>query len=342
MIEMPPTNVSNRMFGTKRLWIGLMAVVAVFQMEAQTIRLATLAPSRTSMHKSLLKMGSEWKKAGVRLQIFTDGKMGGESQMIRRMRVNQIQASLLSVQGLTVIDESAKSVQLVPMMFRDLKEFDYALEKVRPIMEAKMEKKGYKVLFWSDIGYLRMFTTKKAMRIDDMRKLRMYVWSGDTQTQGLMKIMRCRGVPLEQTEVLTGLQTGMFDMITMPPVMALSGQIYRNANNMLNLNWNPLVGALVVNKKTWDRIPRAKREKLVAAAKVAGDEIRAAGRRESEAAVKAMESRGLKVNSPDDADVADWEKFAAEMYPIIRGKIVDAKLFDALKAAVLEYRAKSK
>ena len=342
MIEMNPASVTFHMFGMKRLWIGLFALVSLLHVEAQTVRLATLAPSRTSMHKSLQKMGVEWKKAGVRLQIFTDGKMGGESQMIRRMRVNQIQASLLSVQGLTVIDESAKSVQLVPMMFRNLKEFDYALNKVKPIMEAKMEAKGYEVLFWSDIGYLRMFTTKKAMRIDDMRKLRMYVWSGDTQTQKLMQAMRCRGVPLEQTEILTGLQTGMFDMITMPPVMALSGQIYRNANNMLNLNWNPLVGALVVNKKTWDRLPKSKRTKLMAAAQVAGDEIRAAGRRESELAVKAMEKRGLQVNKPDADDIADWEKFASEMYPKIRGKIVDAKLFDALKAAVTEYRAKSK
>lgn len=342
MIEMSIDNVRFRMFGMKRFWIMVFALVSLLPAGAQTIRLATLAPSRTSMHKSLEKMGAEWKKAGVRLQIFTDGKMGGESQMIRRMRVNQIQASLLSVQGLTVIDESAKSVQLVPMMFRDLEEFDYALNQVKPIMEAKFEAKGYKVLFWSDIGYLRMFTTKRALRIDDMRKLRMYVWSGDTQTQKLMQTMRCRGVPLEQTELLTGLQTGMFDMITMPPVMALSGQIYRNANNMLNLNWNPLVGALVVNKKTWDRLPRSKRDQLMAAAKVAGDEIRAAGRRESLLAVKAMEKRGLQVNHPDAADIADWEKFATAMYPEIRGKIVDAKLFDALQAAVNEYRAKSK
>jgi len=308
---------------------------------AQTLRLATLAPTGTSMHQSLLKMGSEWKKAGVRLTVYPDGKMGGESQMVRRMRLNQVQAALLSVQGLSVIDESVKSLQLVPMVFRDLKEFEYALEKIRPLIEAKFEAKGFKVLFWSDIGYVRFFSTRPARRIDEYRKMKMFVWSGDTETQRLMKTMGCRGVPLEQTEILTGLQTGMYDMITMPPVMALSGQVYRNANHMLNLNWNPLVGALVVSKRAWDRLPAARRSRLEAAARVAGEEIRAAGRRESELAVKAMQKRGLTVHEPTAADIADWEKFAEQMYPEIRGKIVDAKLFDAILAAVREYRARS-
>lgn len=341
MISFLKMNVRLNMRMLQQVSVLLISALLMDSAAAQSVRLATLAPTGTSMHKSLLKMGSEWKKAGVRLTVYPDGKMGGESQMVRRMRLNQVQAALLSVQGLSVIDESVKSVQLVPMMFRDLKEFEYALDKIRPIIEQKFAAKGYKVLFWSDIGYLRFFSTKPAKRIDEYRKMKMYVWSGDTETQKLMKTMRCRGVPLEQTEVLTGLQTGMYDMITMPPVMALAGQVYRNANQMLNLNWNPLVGALVVSKKSWDRLPASRRARLEAAAAVAGKEIRAAGRRESELAVKAMEKRGLKVNEPGPADVADWEKFATEMYPEIRGKIVDAKLFDAISAAVKEYRAKS-
>lgn len=324
----------------KQIWILAVATVVVQSAGAQSIRLATLAPTGTSMHKSLLKMGSEWKKSGVRLTVYADGKMGGESQMVRRMRLNQIQAALLSVQGLAVIDESVRSIQMVPMMFRDLAEFEYAMEKVRPIIEARMEAKGYKVLVWSDIGYIRFFSTKAALRIDDYRKMRMFVWSGDTQTQKLMKTMRCRGVPMEQTDVLTGLQTGMVDMMSLPPVMALSGQFYRKANHMLNLNWNPLVGAIVVSKKAWDRLPATRRSKMLAAAQVAGKEIRAAGRRESLLAVAAMKKRGLKVTEPGPDDVADWEKFAREIYPEIRGKIVDEKLFDQLQASVKDYRAK--
>ncbi len=307
---------------------------------AQTIKLATLAPTGTSMHKSLLKMGSAWQKAGVRLTVYGDGTMGGESQMVRRMRINQLQAALLTAQGLSTIDQSVKSLQLVPMMFRDLEEFDYVQKRIAPVIAEKFREKGYEILFWSDLGYVHFFTTKSARRIEDFRPMKMYVWSGDTPTQDLLKTLGLIGVPLEQTDVLTGLQTGLIDQISTVPLVALSGQFYRTANHMLALNWNPLVGALVVSTRTWNRIPAAKRKALLDAATVAGREIRALGRAESAEAIEAMKKRGLNVITPTKEDIEDWEKFAGKIYPEVRGKIMPADTFDQLKGFVAEYRAK--
>ena len=44
----------------------------------------------------------------------------------------------------------------------------------------------------------------------------------------------------------------------------------RAAPNMLDLAWAPLVGALVVTKKTWDSIPPETREAMRQAAVEAG------------------------------------------------------------------------
>lgn len=63
------------------------------------IRLATLAPKDSSPHKSLQQMGEAWKKSTgdqVQLTLFTDGTMGGEADMVRRMRIGQIQAAMLT------------------------------------------------------------------------------------------------------------------------------------------------------------------------------------------------------------------------------------------------------
>ncbi len=327
----------------KRMGLGLViGIVALMRGEAsaQSIKLATLAPSGTSMHKSLLKMGSAWQKSGVKLTVYADGTMGGESQMVRRMRINQVQAALLTAQGLSTIDQSVKSLQLVPMMFRDLNEFDYVQKRIAPVIAEKFRKKGYEILFWSDLGYVHFFTTKPARRIDDFRPMKMYVWSGDTPTQNLLKTLGLIGVSLEQTDVLTGLQTGLIDQISTVPIVALSGQFYRTANNMLALNWNPLVGALVVSSRTWDRIPSAKRKALLDAATIAGNEIRAFGRAESDGAIEAMKKRGLNVITPSPEDIEDWEKFAEKIYPEVRGKIMPADMFDKLRGFGAEYRAR--
>ena len=80
---------------------------------------------------------------------------------------------------------------------------------------------------------------------------------------------------------------------------------------------------------------------MTAAATLSGREIRAYGRRESELAVKAMQKRGLNVIEPTPEDVADWEKFAEQLYPKLRGKVVDEELFDLIKNSVADYRKRA-
>ncbi len=66
------------------------------------IRLGTLAPRGTSWHRALLEMGEKWRAgqgAGATFIVYTDGSQGGEADMVRRMRVGQLNAALLSVVG---------------------------------------------------------------------------------------------------------------------------------------------------------------------------------------------------------------------------------------------------
>ena len=76
------------------------------------IRLATIAPKGTSLHQALQTMGEKWRQASggaVELAIYTDGTMGGEAETLRRIRVGQLQASLMTVTGLAEIEPEAVS-----------------------------------------------------------------------------------------------------------------------------------------------------------------------------------------------------------------------------------------
>src|SRR5437867_1201487 len=116
--------------GTKRLVIlGVLLAVAGFHASisiAQTpirIKLATIAPKGTSPHQALLAMSEKWRKASagiVQVNVYTDGTQGGEAESISRIRVKQLQASLLSVTGLSEIEPSASALQNLPMMFQSL------------------------------------------------------------------------------------------------------------------------------------------------------------------------------------------------------------------------------
>ena len=116
----------------------------------------------------------------------------------------------------------------------------------------------------------------------------------------------------------------MIDAVPMPPFFALASQIYRPAPHMLELNWAPLVGALVVTKRAWDRIPEATRPQMILAAQRAGAEIQEAGRRESDEAVETMRAEGAVVIDPTDIPHMD-----------------NGSVFSELPARVLNYEFKA-
>lgn len=138
---------------------------------------------------------------------------------------------------------------------------------------------------------------------------------------------------------MPSLQTKLIDAVPAPPFFAMAGQIDSRAGHMLELNWAPLVGALVVRKETWDAIPAATREALVKSAATAGKAVKAAGRKEMDESVAAMTKRGLTVTKVTPDLEAEWRQTAETVYPKIRGNIVPADIFDQTRKLIEEYRA---
>ncbi len=325
--------------------MGVVLLPGVARAQSPTkVRLATLVPKDSSFHKSLMGMGEKWRQSSggnVTLTVYADGTMGGEADMVRRMRVGQIQGALLSVSGLSQIEDSVRALQLMPMMFHSLEEFDYVHAKLRPGLEKKFLEKGFVVLFWGDAGWVRFFSKQPGLHPEDFKRMKMFVWSGDGRSVEIMKTIGINAVPLEQTDVLPGLQTGQIDCVPSVPFYALAGQFFNPAPNMLEVNWVPLVGATVITKKAWDAIPEAQKPALLKAAEEAGAQIKQRSRAESVESVEAMEKHGLKVQKLSPELQAEWQKFAADVYPQIRGKAVPTETFDEVQALVNEYRAKN-
>jgi TRAP-type C4-dicarboxylate transport system substrate-binding protein len=228
------------------------------------------------------------------------------------------------------------------MGFRNFDEVDYVGEKLRPLLEERLAGKGFVVLFWSDAGWVRFFSNQPVMHPDDMRKLKLFTWSGSPEQVGLYKSAGFNAVPLETVDIVPSLQTKLIDAVPAPPFFAMVSQIDSRAPYMLELNWAPLVGALVVRKETWDKIPAETRARLLTAAATAGREIKAISRREMNESVTAMEKRGLKVTKVTPAVEAEWRALAEAVYPRIRGPIVPAEIFDETLRILAEYRAGQK
>ena len=322
--------------------IALVATALPAAAAPARVRLATLAPKGSSFHQAIQAMGEKWRHApggGVALTIFTDGSMGGEADMVRKMRIGQLQAAMLTASGLAEIDKSVTALQLMPLMFRNWEEVDYVREKLRPRLEQTMRDKGFVVLFWGDGGWVRWFSKQPLRFPEDLRKMKVFATVGGTETIDIMKGMGLSPVPLEVTDILPGLQTGLINAVPTPPVYANAAQLFNHAPYMLELDWVPLVGGAVIDVKTWNKLAPATQKSLQEAAEETGEKIRARSRKENDEAVEAMKKRGLKAQPVTPEIAAAWQKVAGEVYPIIRGKIVPADMFDEVQRLLNERRA---
>lgn len=312
--------------------------------DAVKVRLATLVPKGSTYHKALQEMGEKWRKAqgaGSTFTIYTDGTQGGEADIVRRMRVGQLNAALLSAVGLTEIDAAVGALQYIPMLFRSWEEVDYAREKVRPLLEKRILDRGFVVLFWGDAGWVRYFSKEPAVSPADFRKTRMWVWAGNAEQADLVKSMGYQAVPLEVSDILPGLQTGLITALPTGPFFALAGQFDTVAKHMVDIKWAPLLGGAVITRKAYEAMSPAGREQLIAAAAQAAERIRARARAEDQESIAALQKRGLTVHTPSPEVVGEWQRLAEQAYPRIRGSWVPADIFDAVRGAVAEYRQKN-
>ena len=172
--------------------------------------------------------------------------------------------------------------------------------------------------------------------------MKLFVGSGENDQIELMKATGYQVVPLEWSDVLTSLQTGLVDVIPTVPFHALAGQFFGSTRHMLEVNWIPLVGATVMTKKTWDSMSSAKQAFILKTAIESGKEMESDSRKENELAVEAMRKRGLQVHSVSPQLDAEWRIFAESVYPKIRGHMVPADTFDEVQRLLADYRKNAK
>jgi TRAP-type transport system periplasmic protein len=337
----------RKLFVMKKVWLFLASVLTVASAVAAPVKFkfGTLAPVGTSYHKSLMAMGETWRKdsgGGVVPTIYAGGKLGGEAEMVGLMKADSLQGAMLTAVGLMEIEPAVAGLQNIPMGFRNLEEVEYVGEKLWPVLEKRLSDKGFIVLFWSDAGWVRFFSNERVTKPEDLKKLKLFSWSGYPAQVEVYKSAGFNAVPLETADIVPSLQTKLIDAVPTPPFFAMAAQIDTRAPYMLDLNWAPLVGALVVRKETWEKLPADTRAKLMTAAATAGKEIKAAGRKEMVEAVAAMEKRGLKVTKVTPETEAAWRQAAESVYPQIRQKLVPADIFDQTMKLLEEYRAQKK
>ena len=310
------------------------AVVSIPLWAAITVKMATQAPVNSSWHKVLLDMGAEWqaKTAGrVKLTVYAGGTQGDEPSTIRMMRpgVDQLQANLLMIAGLAQIDD-AFNVFGMPFFFQNDEEALHVQQKLAPLIEKRLDAKGFRLLSWGNAGWVQLFSKRQLRTLDDVRKAKLFTSQGDDRMVQWYKANGFNPVAIAATDIPAQLKltTGMIDTAPSPPYPALVLQIFRDAKFMLDVRVAPLLGALVMTNTAWNKIGPADRTAMAETARAFERRVAVDSPKQDAASLAEMTKRGLTVTTLDPKASAEFRSAAEKLVTTMRGNMVPPEIYD--------------
>ena len=190
---------------------------------------------------------------------------------------------------------------------------------------------------------MHFFTTDAGRaRLDDLRELKIFTWAGNEAMVQWWKQNGFKPVALALPDAVQGLKTGMIETMISPPAIAMAFQWFKDAPYMIDVGLTPLIGAVVVSKRQWNRVDPKYRDELLEAAQTIGERLEGQALFLEEAAVNMMKNQGLTVLEIGDSEHSqEWLDAALKFADQMRGGMVPADIFDRAKAKRDEFRSQN-
>jgi TRAP-type C4-dicarboxylate transport system substrate-binding protein len=149
-------------------------------------------------------------------------------------------------------------------------------------------------------------------------------------------------VVLPVTDVLTGLQTGLLDVVAASPVTALVLQWHTKVKYRTDLPVSYSMGVFAIEARTFGRLS-ADDQRIVR--DVMGDVMLGldrASRDDNRQAEQVLEQNRVASVAVNSSDIESWRQTIAGIYPELRRRPdIDAALLDELLAVLAEYRSRA-
>jgi len=325
------------------LLAGLLLTTNLPAQKIHTIKVATVAPEGSSWMRQFREFEKNidiLTNHQLKFRIYANGVQGGEKDVLRKMRLGQIDVGTFTGVGLGEIVPEVRIFDL-PFLFRNSAEVDYVCNALLDEFQAKFMEKGFYLAGWAEVGFVYLFTNSPVTRLSDFKSVKMWLWKGDPLAKATFDEMHIAAIPLDITDVHTSLQTGLIDGVYISPYAGLALQWHTKTKYMLNYPLTNSIGAILITSRKLNSMPADLQKILIEKTKENTRQIVLAGRRDNLESIQVLQENGmLLTNLRSDAEqefiaagVRTQNKLASELY--------SRELLDRVLALLKEYRTKN-
>jgi len=308
--------------------------------KSQVIKLGTLAPEGSSWMKTFNTLNTEVMKKTenkVQFRIYPGGVLGDEMDMLRKLKIGQIQGVALTSAGLSTLFKEMDVLQ-VPFLFQTYEEVDTVLKKMDSFFRKGFEDNGYVFLGWSDAGFIYLMSTLPISSVADLKKAKVWVWEESPMSKAIFDEAGVKAIPLTVPDVLVGLQTGLVDVVYVPPTGAIFLQWFTKIKYMTDVPLLYLAGGVVVKKDIFKQIPQTSQNFILESFQQHLNQLKIITRNENRDAVKLMVKNGVKIITPSKDQIDEYKRLSNKAMGHISGQTFSKKVLDEVTSLLESYR----
>lgn len=325
----------------RRLLGLVLAVLLAGTAAAADIKIATVAPDG-SHWISQMRAGAEevrMRTAGrVTFKFYPGGVMGNDAQVLRKIRIGQLQGGAFTSGGLS---ERYIGMNLygIPLLFRSEDEVDAVRAKIDPLMAAGLDKAGFVSFGFTEGGFANLLSNEPIHNVEEMKRKKVWVPDGDQISFLAMQTMGLSPVVLPVTDVLTGLQTGLIDITFASPVTALVLQWHTKVKYITALPASYSMGVFAIEKNAFNALTPADQQVVREVMSRYLGQLDHEARDDNRKAADVLAKAGLQTVSVNASDVEGWRQTVESLFPKLRQRTdVDVALLDQLLMVLADYR----
>jgi TRAP-type C4-dicarboxylate transport system substrate-binding protein len=317
--------------------------VAIAQ-QTYTLKFATLMPTGTAWSKLLddwVKEVEQKSNGRIKFKMYAGGVMGDEPDVLRKMRKGQLHGGLFTGYGIGRIYSPARVLEM-PFLFKSVDESDYVREQIMPDLEIGFRENGFELLGWPEVGFIHFFSTRRITSVDDIRKLRIWLWQGDPLGEAFFKAADINPIPLSIMDVYTQLSAkhGSIDTVYTSTFGAIALQWYSKLKYATHIPLTNAIGGVIISNRFYNKLPADLQQLLKTSGKEMGDKIRLNAREENRKSISLLQQNGIEF-------MFDWHEVDMDELLKIRDDAaayleqtdyIPASMFAKTKNLLMEYR----
>lgn len=320
--------------------VGLLIVSG--QAAAVDIKIASIAPEGSGWMKDMRAAAAEIAErtdGRVNIKLYGGGVMGDDKKVLRKIRIGQLHGGVFPAMSMEQ-HYSDLNVYGLPLLFESEDEVQYVRERIDPRLKAGLEEAGFVSFGFAGGGFARLLSNTPVRSVDDLRGKKVWVPEGDTVSYRTMEALDLSPVTLPVTDVLTGLQTGLVDIVASPPVAVLVLQWHTKVDYLTDLPLLYTMAYLAIDKRAFSRLTEADQAIVTEVMTRVYEKFDRVNQVDNREALTALANAGVEIVQPVAGALERWrEPVMAMNRKLAEDGYISPDLLDDVLALVAEYRA---